>query len=89
MSSSADGRSILMLVGTPSRPRISGVYSAVLLDVYGTLVHDNGALVAEVASLVADLAGADRDAVAREWSARASGRWPIPRMAMASAASPT
>jgi 2-haloalkanoic acid dehalogenase type II len=49
---------------------ISGVYNAVLLDVYGTLVHDDGAWAAEVASLVADLAGVDPDVVAREWSAR-------------------
>jgi 2-haloalkanoic acid dehalogenase type II len=46
------------------------VYRAVLLDVYGTLVHDDDAWVAEVASLVADLAAVDADAVAREWSAR-------------------
>jgi 2-haloalkanoic acid dehalogenase type II len=46
------------------------LYRAVLLDVYGTLVHDDDACVADVASLVADLAGVDPDVVAREWSAR-------------------
>jgi 2-haloalkanoic acid dehalogenase type II len=46
------------------------VYSAVLLDVYGSLVHDDDAWAAEVASLVASLAGTDPDVVAREWSAR-------------------
>lgn len=49
---------------------ISGVYKAVLLDVYGTLVHDDDAWGAEVASLIADLAGVDPDVVAREWSTR-------------------
>jgi 2-haloacid dehalogenase/putative hydrolase of the HAD superfamily len=42
----------------------------VLLDVYGTLVHDDGAWVADVSSLVAALAGVNSDAVEREWSAR-------------------
>jgi 2-haloacid dehalogenase/putative hydrolase of the HAD superfamily len=37
--------------------------------VYGTLVHDDDAWVAEVASLVADLAGVDPAVVAGEWSA--------------------
>jgi len=46
------------------------VYGAMLLDAYGTLVHDDDAWVADVASLVADLAGVNSDAVAREWSAR-------------------
>jgi 2-haloalkanoic acid dehalogenase type II len=58
------------LVDLRSRSTISGVYRAVLLDVYGTLVHDDDAWVAEVASLVADLAGVDPAVVAREWSAR-------------------
>jgi 2-haloalkanoic acid dehalogenase type II len=58
------------LVDLRSGSTISGVYRAVLLDVYGTLVHDDDAWVAEVASLVADLAGVDPDVVAREWSAR-------------------
>jgi 2-haloacid dehalogenase/putative hydrolase of the HAD superfamily len=38
--------------------------------VYGTLVHDDDAWVADVASLVADLAAVDPAVVAREWSAR-------------------
>ncbi len=46
------------------------MYRAVLLDVYGTLVHDEDAWAAEVASLVASLAGTDPDVAAREWSAR-------------------
>jgi 2-haloalkanoic acid dehalogenase type II len=46
------------------------MYRAVLLDVYGTLVHDDDASVAEIASLVADLAGVDPAVVAQEWSAR-------------------
>src|SRR5688572_19488945 len=58
------------LVDLRSGSRIGGVYRAVLLDVYGTLVHDDDAWVAEVASLIADLAGVDPDVVAREWSAR-------------------
>jgi 2-haloalkanoic acid dehalogenase type II len=46
------------------------VYRAVLLDVYGTLVHDDGAWVAEVASLIAGQAGVADAVVAREWDAR-------------------
>jgi 2-haloacid dehalogenase/putative hydrolase of the HAD superfamily len=42
----------------------------VLLDVYGTLVHDDDTWVAEIAALVAGLAGVDPDLVAGEWSAR-------------------
>ena len=46
------------------------MYRAVLLDVYGTLVRDDGAWEAEVAALVAGLAGVDPAAVAREWTTR-------------------
>lgn len=46
------------------------MYRAVLLDVYGTLVQDDDAFVAEIASLVADLAGVAPAAVSREWSSR-------------------
>jgi 2-haloalkanoic acid dehalogenase type II len=46
------------------------VYAAVMLDVYGTLVRDDDAQVAEVAGLVAARAGADPRAVAREWTRR-------------------
>ncbi|HTF12159.1 MAG TPA: HAD family hydrolase [Asanoa sp.] len=46
------------------------MYRAVLLDVYGTLVRDDGAREAEAASLVAGLAGVDPEVVAGEWSAR-------------------
>jgi FMN phosphatase YigB (HAD superfamily) len=46
------------------------VYQAVLLDVFGTLVQDDGDMFVEVASLVAQRAGADPDVVAAEWSRR-------------------
>jgi hypothetical protein len=46
------------------------VYRAVLLDVFGTLVQDEGEEFAEVASLLAHRAGAVPSAVAAEWSAR-------------------
>jgi len=42
----------------------------VTLDVYGTLVRDDDAQVAEVAGQIAALAGTDPRAVAREWSRR-------------------
>jgi 2-haloalkanoic acid dehalogenase type II len=48
------------------------VYRAVLLDVFGTLVRDDGAEFAEVASLVAQLAGVEPGVLAAEWSARLS-----------------
>lgn len=46
------------------------MYRAVLLDVYGTLVHDDDTWAAETAALIADLAGTDPDRVAAEWTAR-------------------
>ena len=46
------------------------MYKAVLLDVYGTLVHDDDTWEVEAASLVAGLAGVGADAVARDWDAR-------------------
>ncbi len=58
-----------MIVGA-RRSRLSGVYRAVLLDVFGTLVQDDGAEFAQVASVIARLAGADPDVVEADWSAR-------------------
>ncbi|GAA2712153.1 HAD family hydrolase [Actinoplanes palleronii] len=46
------------------------MYRAVLLDVYGTLVHDDEAEVSAVAAVVAGLAGVEPDVVEREWSTR-------------------
>jgi 2-haloacid dehalogenase/putative hydrolase of the HAD superfamily len=46
------------------------MYRAVLLDVYGTLVQDDDAFLAEIASLVAGLAGVSPAVVADEWSSR-------------------
>jgi FMN phosphatase YigB (HAD superfamily) len=46
------------------------VYRAVLLDVFGTVVRDDGDKFAKVTSLVAHRAGADPGVVAAEWDAR-------------------
>ncbi|MEV4533968.1 HAD family hydrolase [Asanoa sp. NPDC049518] len=46
------------------------MYKAVLLDVYGTLVHDDASWELSAAALVASRAGVSADVVAREWSAR-------------------
>jgi 2-haloacid dehalogenase/putative hydrolase of the HAD superfamily len=46
------------------------VYEAVLLDVYGTLVRDDGAWEAEVAALIAGRAGIDPADVEAEWTAQ-------------------
>lgn len=46
------------------------MYRAVLLDVYGTLVHDDDALVAAICARVADAAGTAADVVAADWDAR-------------------
>ncbi|GIF46352.1 2-haloacid dehalogenase/putative hydrolase of the HAD superfamily [Asanoa ferruginea] len=46
------------------------MYRAVLLDVYGTLLRDDGAWEAEAAALIAGLAGVEPDVVAAEWSTR-------------------
>jgi HAD superfamily hydrolase (TIGR01549 family) len=52
--------------------RLSGVYQAVLLDVFGTLVQDDDAEFADIASRVAGVAGVDAGVVAAEWSVRLS-----------------
>ncbi|HEY8719333.1 HAD family hydrolase [Pengzhenrongella sp.] len=46
------------------------MYRAILLDVYGTLVHDDDAPWGQVCAKVAELAGADPVAVEREWYLR-------------------
>ncbi|PRY32878.1 HAD family hydrolase [Pseudosporangium ferrugineum] len=46
------------------------MYRAVLLDVYGTLVHDDETWATEAAAGIAARSGADPDDVARYWSAR-------------------
>ncbi|HEY3923337.1 MAG TPA: HAD family hydrolase [Acidothermaceae bacterium] len=45
------------------------MYQAVLLDVFGTLVQDDGEGFNEIAALIAHQAGADPGDVAAEWSA--------------------
>ncbi|WP_090800607.1 HAD family hydrolase [Asanoa ishikariensis] len=46
------------------------MYKAVLLDVYGTLVHDDASWEVSAATMVAELAGVSADVVARQWSTR-------------------
>ncbi|WP_089244640.1 HAD family hydrolase [Asanoa hainanensis] len=46
------------------------MYKAVLLDVYGTLVHDDATWEVSAASQVALSAGVSPEVVAREWTAR-------------------
>jgi FMN phosphatase YigB (HAD superfamily) len=46
------------------------VYRAILLDLYGTLVHDDDEPVASICALVGDRAGVDAAAVDQEWYAR-------------------
>lgn len=46
------------------------MYRAVLLDVYGTLVRDDGAWAAEVAAVIAELAGTEPAVVADDWTTR-------------------
>jgi FMN phosphatase YigB (HAD superfamily) len=58
--------------GSSDAPRLGDVYQAALLDVFGTLVQDDGDGFAEVAAVVAHVAGADPGVVAADWSARLS-----------------
>ncbi|MFD6679700.1 HAD family hydrolase [Micromonospora parva] len=46
------------------------MYQAILLDVYGTLVHDDESAVNDVCVQVADLIAVDPSAIAVEWSRR-------------------
>ncbi|WP_444951262.1 HAD family hydrolase [Micromonospora ureilytica] len=46
------------------------MYQAILLDVYGTLVHDDEDSVKDVCVQVADLIAVDPSAIAAEWSRR-------------------
>ncbi|MCF0096082.1 HAD family hydrolase [Micromonospora sp. MH99] len=44
------------------------MYQAILLDVYGTLVHDDEGLVDDVCLQIADLIAVDPSAIRKEWS---------------------
>ncbi|GIF78227.1 HAD family hydrolase [Asanoa siamensis] len=46
------------------------MYEAVLLDVYGTLVHDDESWAATITARIAALAGVDADTVTRAWTTR-------------------
>ncbi|GAA1897493.1 HAD family hydrolase [Asanoa iriomotensis] len=50
------------------------MYEAILLDVYGTLVHDTEPRATEVIELIAGSAGMEYDTVARGWTDRI---WPM------------